>query len=175
MKFMFTNPVAAAAVLIVLLTGPAWAGAGTTPSLPLPITSIVYKAWNEEIRVDAVAMTIRHTETQYEYATEFSANVKSSKAVTILDGKITSGMVQDLTVFVRSSGYMELGAVYGAPENRRYYPYRLEVTFKGQPTKTVKYRSNPSFEDEPEAFKTVVGYLRSLSEQVRRDRGPQAP
>ena len=177
MKLMSTSPVATVVVVVALSTGLAWAGEGAAPPLPMspPVTSIVYKAWNEEIRVDAKAMTIKHTETQYEYESRVSANVKSSKVVTLVDGKITSGMVQDLTIFVRRSGYMELGAVYGAPENRRYYPYRLEVTFKGRPTKTVEYRSNPSFEDEPESFKTVVGSLRALSERVRRDRGLQVP
>jgi hypothetical protein len=32
----------------------------------------------------------------------------------------------------------------------------------------VKYRSNPSFETEPEGFKKVVAYLRALSSSLEK-------
>lgn len=129
------------------------------------LVSVVLNAWNEHVQIDARAMTIVHTQTEYEYASPTSGNPTGSKLHKLLDGKITPEQRDALGKFIRESGFMDLKDAYGAPEGQRYYPYRIEVTFEGQPKKVVEFRSNPSFENEPESFKKLETYLRQMSQR----------
>ncbi len=57
--------------------------------------------------------------------------------------------------------FWELEDAYGAPEGQRYYPYTISAT-QNEKTKTVVFRSNPSFGLAPEVFRTLEKFLNEL-------------
>jgi len=153
-------------VMLAILIGAAgYASAGSEEKRRL--ASILYDAWDEDIRVDASTMTIVHTQTEYVYDSPISGNPKGSKLLKLLDGHVTEGQVETLGNCVRDARFMELGVSYGAPEEQRYYPYRLEVGCARGDKKVVEYRSSPFFVKAPEGFKSVVSCLQDLSASIR--------
>ncbi|MBI2900890.1 MAG: hypothetical protein HYY17_11955 [Planctomycetes bacterium] len=132
------------------------------------LVSVRYDAWAEDIHVDGDAMTIVHTKTEYTYARPMDSNPSGSEVHKILDGRVTKEDLEALGAFVRESGFLDLKDAYGAPEGHRYYPYNLEVTFRGEKPKKVQFRSNPEFESSPEPFKKLEKRLAELSEAVRK-------
>ena len=74
--------------------------------------------------------------------------------------KLTNYQLDKLKKLIKSSGFMNLATEYGAPTNKRYYPYSISVCL-GKKQKKVFYRSNPSYGSSPEAFRIVEDYLPS--------------
>ena len=75
--------------------------------------------------------------------------------------KLTSCQLEKLQKLIQTSGFMNLAAEYGAPNNQRYYPYSISVTL-GKKENKVIYRSNPTYGSSPEAFRIVEDYLHQL-------------
>ncbi|QSJ15013.1 hypothetical protein JYQ62_24535 [Nostoc sp. UHCC 0702] len=75
--------------------------------------------------------------------------------------KLTNNQLDKLKKLIKSSGFMNLATEYGAPPNKRYYPYSISVCL-GKKQKKVFYRSNPSYGNSPEAFQIVEDYLQQL-------------
>ncbi len=131
------------------------------------LVSVVFDAWDEDLRIDAEAMTLVHTRTEYKYDRPEADTPSGSTVHTLLEGKVTREQVEALEKFVRECGFLDLKEGYGAPEDHRYYPYRLTVVFRGGKKKTVEFRSNPDFEKRPEAFDKLEKHLYELSKAVR--------
>jgi hypothetical protein len=125
---------------------------------------IRYDSWSDEITVEA--NRLKHVATEYEFDNPVSGIPSGSEAVVRTDSDLTDVQWEDLRRFIRTSGFDALGDAYGAPERVRYYPYTLTITF-GEDSKKVIYRSNPSYERAPEAFRSVEKYLFDLSKQLR--------
>lgn len=146
---------------ISLLLGLLFVAAGAAAEGGL--TAVHYQAWNETIRADlATRMLVRST-TEYTYDNPVSGTPSGSRAGVGSERRLSLREVVGLIRLVRSSGFLDLGAAYGAPEDQRFYPYRLEVRFSQGAPKTVEFRSNPSYEAEPEAFRALVAQLRQLA------------
>jgi hypothetical protein len=160
---------------LTIVLGLAACGAACAPrpenEKPAPaepaLVSVSYEAWNEAIRVDAVKGTLVHTQTEYEYADPTSSVPSGQTTRTLADGPVSRPRIDALARAIREAGFLGLKERYGAPEGRRYYPHRLAAQFEGAPRKEVEFRSNPEYEGEPEAFKSVVKRLRDLAEAVR--------
>jgi hypothetical protein len=150
------------------LLGAACSNGHEQPPQHMALSSAVYRAWDEEIRVDADAMTILHTQTQFEYADPTSAVPASSRVEKLLEGKVTPEDVEALAKFIGQSRVMDLKPQYGAPEGERHYPYGLEVRFRGGELKKVEFRSNPAYGDPPEAFQRFEKHLKDLSDAIRK-------
>ena len=131
----------------------------------MELESVKYIGWSESVSVEG--RNIVHTKIEYEYDNPTSSVPSRQSTKKILDGSVTADQVAALDKLVRESGFLDLKDRYGAPEGHRYYPYRIEVTYKGQPKKTVEVRSNPEYEGQPEAFKKVESHLMKLSESAR--------
>ena len=162
-----TRAIMVAAALALAATFAAESGGNPPPGT---LVSINYHSWNEVIEIDARRGRIVDRETRFEYESDVSDTPKSSKTVTPLDAPVTKDQIKQLTDLVTHSGVMQLAASYGAPEGQRSYPYEIDITFEGEPTKIVKYRSNPSFEAEPEAFTKVVAYLHDLCRSFEKEK-----
>jgi hypothetical protein len=126
---------------------------------------IRYDSWTDDITIEG--QHIRHVETRYEYDNPVSAVPSRQYTVVHTDTDLTEEQLTDLKQFIQTSGFETLAEAYGAPEEYRYYPYRLTIEF-GELRKDVLYRSNPSSEKPPATFRAIERYLFELSEQVRR-------
>jgi hypothetical protein len=124
-----------------------------------------YKSWNDDINIEN--KYINHIRTEYEYDSPVSGNHSGSKQLLLTDNILTEQQWEDLETFIKGSNFERLEDIYGAPEGYRYYPYNLTIGW-GTGKKEVKYRSNPSYEQAPEAFKNIENYLFALSEQARK-------
>jgi hypothetical protein len=119
-----------------------------------------YSSAFEDIEIAADILT--YTKTTYEYDNPVSATPSGSSS-TSFHKALSRSEVRKLSSFIMESGFMELGPAYGAPEEQRYYPYEIHVKL-GEITKVVMFRSNPSYEEAPEAFRKVDEYLHQLSD-----------
>jgi hypothetical protein len=135
----------------------------TTPALAEPISRIHYQAWDAGVDVNLAERTLVRGEVHYEYASEVSGNPSGSSSVNHPTLKITPEQVEALRAFVEECGFMDLEEAYGAPADERYYPYEITVYLKGGETRSVLFRSNPGYDDAPEAFQKLEDYLNDLT------------
>jgi hypothetical protein len=133
---------------------------------PTGLEHVLYDCWNERIEVKGSDRSLHHTRTQYTYADPTSGNPTGSRSILVAQGTLTRADITALAAFVRECGFLDLKDQYGAPEGHRYYPYSLIVAFAGGKPQTVRYRSNPQFGPQPEAFRKLVEHLKKLSGTV---------
>lgn len=70
--------------------------------------------------------------------------------------------VKDLLAKLDQVGFWELDSMYGAPADQRYYPYRISIQL-GKEFKEVIYRSNPSYDGLPQAFREAEKLIIQLA------------
>lgn len=110
--------------------------------------TIRYDSWSDEIAVEA--NRLKHVATEYEFDNPVSAIPTRSHTLELLNAQFTRAEYEELVSFIRDSGFESLAPAYGAP--KRHFPYVLRIGF-GDERKVVTYRSNPSYEGAPEAFR----------------------
>lgn len=131
-----------------------------------PTLQVNYAAWNEAITIDGKTGALKHTKTEHEYDNPVSGTPSGQTVHTVAEGTLTEEQMTALATFINDAGFLLLDSEYGAPENQRYYPYRLSVMLPDGFEKDVIFRSNPEFGDEPEEFKAVVEELKRISGSI---------
>jgi hypothetical protein len=125
---------------------------------------LMYDSSDDDIEIKNAH--IKHVQTQYEFDNPVSAVPTRSRTVELTDSELTQAEHEELVSFIRGSGFDSLAPAYGAPVDRRHYPYVLTIGF-GDDRKTVTYRSNPSYDGAPEPFRQIEDYVLGLSRRVR--------
>jgi hypothetical protein len=121
---------------------------------------LLYRSPKSDIRIEKG----RLSQINYTYTYENPASpipTKRDQVIAASNKMIDPMMLAALKILVAESGFMELSDSYGAPEGNRFYPYSIEVKYKGK-TKAVKYRSNPQFENAPSSFRIIEVFLLNL-------------
>ncbi len=102
--------------------------------------------------------------THYFAETNFSSVPDSMSTETLMDGVLLSdSIMNELNTLLTRQSFWELEEQYGAPEQLRYYPYIISAEMIGK-SKTVTFRSNPSFDLAPQSFTAVEAFLKSINE-----------
>jgi hypothetical protein len=92
----------------------------------------------------------------------FSSVPDSTSTHKLKDGIVLSDSLNnELKKLLDNKQFWELEDIYGASENSRYYPYTISA-INGEKSKTVVFRSNPSFGLAPEAFRDIETFLIEL-------------
>jgi hypothetical protein len=125
---------------------------------------LMYDSADDDIEIEA--RHIRHVRTRYKFDSPMTVVPSSSQTEELVDADLTQAEYDELVRFIHESGFESLAPAYGAPVDRRHYPYVLTVGF-GDERKVVTYRSNPSYDEAPERFKRVKEYVLQLSDRVR--------
>lgn len=120
---------------------------------------VAYKSPSMNILVSG--NQIEWIKTESEYDNPVSGTPSSQKKVKSKPKTLPKTSIEELTKLLETSGFYELKATYGATEIQRHYPYYITVR-KGNVVKAVTFRSNPSAEKRPAAFKEVEDYLLKL-------------
>jgi hypothetical protein len=121
---------------------------------------ILYRSPKSDIRIEKGRLSqINYTFTYDNPASPIPTG--RDQVVAASNKNIDPMMLAALKIIVSESGFMELSDSYGAPEGNRFYPYSIEVKYKGK-TKAVKYRSNPQFEAAPSSFRIIETFLVNL-------------
>lgn len=128
----------------------------------LDIVHVAYKSWKRSVDVDLVARTLARSRTEYTYPSRTSGTPSSARTLSEPEVEITREQARAVAALVFSSGFMDLGPEHGAPEDQRFYPYRITVRAADGAEKTVLFRSNPSYEGKPEAFANLEEHLLKL-------------
>ena len=125
---------------------------------------IEYKAPFQEITVKGDSVFIQKDVAEYDNPV---SSIPSSTKTFFYNSLLSRGEVKKLEKLVIKSGFFELKESYGAPADQRYYPYTLTVKI-GTKTHSVEYRSNPSYEESPPAFKTIESHLNKLADKYSK-------
>lgn len=100
--------------------------------------------------------------THYFAETNFSSVPDSMSTETLMDAVVLSDSIMNELNSLLDENFWDLEEQYGAPEQQRYYPYVISAEMIGK-SKTVTYRSNPSFDLAPQAFSTLEAFLKDLT------------
>ncbi|KAA3635775.1 MAG: hypothetical protein DWQ02_09315 [Bacteroidetes bacterium] len=107
--------------------------------------------------------------THYFAETNFSSVPDSMSTETLMDGVVLSdSIMNELNTLLDEQNFWELEEQYGAPEQQRYYPYVISAEMMGK-SKTVTYRSNPSYDLAPQAFTQVEAFIKTLNTDQGED------
>jgi hypothetical protein len=134
------------------------------PTMKEKVLNIFYDSWTDDITVKG--RQIHHVQTRYEYDNPVSAVPSRQYEVELTAAELTDRQLEGLQQLIQASGFETLADTYGAPEGSRFYPYRLTIEW-GDTRKEVLYRSNPSYEGPPAAFREIERYLFDCSEEAR--------
>lgn len=124
---------------------------------------LMYDSPDDDIEVSH--RHIRHVRTEYEFDSPVSSVPTRARTTVLVDTELTPTEHAELIGLVRRSGFESLHPAYGAPVDKRHYAYVLTIGFGGD-RKVVTYRSNPSYEQAPEAFRDIESHLLRLSRAV---------
>ena len=123
---------------------------------------LVYKSWTQTVDADLAERTLARSRTEYTYPTPVSGTPSSMKTLSMPTKTLAATQAEAIAAFVLASGFIDLADAYGAPEGQRYYPYEITVHRAGGKAKHVMFRSNPSYEESPAAFKKLEAFLQGL-------------
>jgi hypothetical protein len=131
-------------------------------------SSAVAPVHHLEIRYESPGLSATLRDTALEFVKK-TYSYPHPAATTPSEVKQTRGAVtlsatqlENLRSVMTNSGFMKLKPAYGAPEEERHYPYMLEVTLDGE-SRSVVYRSNPSYLPAPQAFSQVQQAVEALA------------
>ncbi len=157
------------AIAVIMVVGIVVGAAGLKPARAKAndtkkkdVVRVVYKAWNGGVEVDIQHKTLKSHTIHYKYSKPTSAVPVGSTSEGYGPVAISSDQVQRVIKVLEESGFYDLEPAYGAPEDQRFYPYSITVYFSDGTSMKVVYRSNPSYDPPPEAFKKVEKVLFSL-------------
>ncbi|HMW06581.1 MAG TPA: hypothetical protein PK079_12315 [Leptospiraceae bacterium] len=117
-----------------------------------------YKSPTKTIRILDTSFVLTEKKDVYDNPV---SSIPSKSTFKEKDYTLTKKEVYDLIKFIEDNEFFQLKDAYGAPEAERNYPTSIAVQMHKK-EKVVVYRSNPSFESSPEAFKKVEAYILKL-------------
>ena len=132
--------------------------AQVAPKLKVKQIHLQYKSPNKSIEIKDTSLVITEKKDVFENPV---SSIPTSSSSEEKNYTLTKKEVYDLIKFIQDNKFFDLNPTYGAPEGERSYPTTLSIKMHGK-DKEVVYRSNPSFESSPEAFRKVEGYLLKL-------------
>lgn len=132
--------------------------AQVAPKLKVKQIHLQYKSPNKSIEIKDTSLIVTEKKDVFENPV---SSIPTSSTSEDKNYTLTKKEVYDLIKFIEDIKFFDLNPTYGAPEGERSYPTTLSIKMHGK-DKEVVYRSNPSFESSPEAFRKVEGYLLKL-------------
>ncbi len=129
--------------------------------------SLSYSSYQDRINIRD--QTFSHTRLQHHFPENSPVAVpdSTSNLEVLKRSPLNQFQLNELQKIV-NSGFLKLNDAYGAPQDKRHYPYTIQVEINGQQKKVI-YRSNPSFDEAPYAFKTLKSALLNLSKELHKN------
>lgn len=120
-----------------------------------------YRSPNISLEVKDTLLTVTEKKDSF---TNPASSIPSSSKLVVKKYTLTGNEVRDLVKFIRDNNFFYLKNSYGAPEKERNYLSSIFIELSGR-SKKVVFRSNPSFEEKPEAFSKIEAYILGLVKQ----------
>ena len=128
------------------------------PKLKVKQIHLEYKSPNKSIEIKDTNLTITQKKDVFDNPV---SSIPSSSTFEDRNYTLTKKEVYNLIKFIEETQFFHLKDSYGAPVGERSYPTTIRIIMLGS-EKEVVYRSNPSFESSPEAFRKLENYLVQL-------------
>lgn len=128
---------------------------------PLELLTVSYDSPWMDISIEKKQITKIKTQHHFKES-NFSSVPDSISTQTLKDREMLSdSILNEMQKLLDDKKFWELEDNYGAPEGQRFYPYTITAK-KDTLTKTVVFRSNPSYGLAPDAFREVEKFLTEL-------------
>lgn len=129
--------------------------------LPKNVFKVTYNSPWTAITIEEGKIT--KVKTQHHFNDDNFSSVPDSTSVhKVMEGvAFSDSLTTGLKKMLNDKNFWELDDAYGAPDDYRHYPYTISAILN-EKSKTVVFRSNPSFGLAPDAFNLIESFLKEV-------------